>query len=105
MYIAIDYSCVPYAFCVAVLAGTCSGALFCRLLLSAATAIIPASTASRAVSRRVRRHVSPTKLLPYSSFQYPAQVLCKHEIFLNFMCELYGKLSDGIDLSIQWLMV
>ena len=33
-------SCVPYAFCVAVLAGTCS--------------------ASRAVSRRVRRHVSPT---------------------------------------------
>ena len=53
-------SCVPYAFCVAVLAGTCSGALFCRFLLSAATAIIPASTASRAVSRRVRRHVSPT---------------------------------------------
>ena len=87
---------MPYAFCVAVLAGTCSGALLCRLLLSAATAIIPASTASRAVSRRVRRHVSPTANIQTIT-QFISQVLCKHEIFFNFVCELYGKLSDGID--------
>ena len=40
-------------------AGTCSGACFWHLFLSTATAITPTITASSAVSRNVKRNVSP----------------------------------------------